>query len=83
MAMLTSTALVRDACACSIRKPRTLVYLAQHSRDDSGAVLIVQQEKTLGSAVSDYIDWIADGRGPHQRVMTQPRLRTDIGGLAR
>ena len=32
----------------------------------------------LRSAVSDYIDRIVDGRGPRQRVITQPRPGTDI-----
>ena len=32
----------------------------------------------LGSAVSDYIDRIVDGRGPRQRVITQPRPEPDI-----
>jgi hypothetical protein len=46
--------------------------------DDSGKVLIVQQEKLLKSAVSDYIDRIVDGRGLRQRVITQPRPNPDI-----
>jgi hypothetical protein len=46
--------------------------------DDSETVLIVQQEKLLRSAVSDYIDRIVDGRELHQRVITQPRPRTDF-----
>jgi hypothetical protein len=33
----------------------------------------------LRSAVSDYIDRIVDGRGPRQRVITQPRPNPDIG----
>jgi hypothetical protein len=35
--------------------------------------LIVQQEKLLGSAVSNYLDRIVDGCGLRQRVITQPR----------
>jgi hypothetical protein len=46
--------------------------------DDSGKVLIVQQEKLLKSAVSDYIDRIVDGRGLRQRVITQPRPKPDF-----
>jgi hypothetical protein len=46
--------------------------------DDSGKVLIVQQEKLLKSAVSDYIDRIVNRRGPRQRVITQPRPKGDI-----
>jgi hypothetical protein len=41
--------------------------------------LIVQQEKLLKSAVSDYIDRIVDRRGLHQCVITQPRPTTDVG----
>ncbi len=41
--------------------------------------LIVQQEKLLRSAVSDYIDRIVDGCGLRQRVITQPRPQADIG----
>jgi hypothetical protein len=37
--------------------------------------LIVQQEKLLRLAVSDYIDGIADRRGLRQRVITQPKTR--------
>ena len=40
--------------------------------------LIVQQEKLLRSAVSDYIDRIVDGRGLRQRVITQPRPNADF-----
>ena len=50
--------------------------------DDSGKVLIVQREKLLKSAVSDYIDRIVNRRGPSQRVITQPRPRADVGCLA-
>jgi hypothetical protein len=39
---------------------------------------IVQQEKMLKSAVSNYIDRIVGGRGLRQRVITQPRPTTDI-----
>jgi hypothetical protein len=39
---------------------------------------IVQQEKMLKSAVSDYIDRIVGGRGLRQRVITQPRPEADI-----
>jgi hypothetical protein len=39
--------------------------------------LIVQQDKLLKPAVSDYIDRIVDGRGLRQRVLTQPRPETD------
>jgi len=42
--------------------------------------LIVQQEKLLRSAVSDYIDRIVDGCGLRQRVITQPRPEGDILG---
>ena len=42
--------------------------------------LIVQQEKLLGSAVSNYLDRIVDGCGLRQRVITQPRPISDIGG---
>jgi hypothetical protein len=35
--------------------------------------LIVQQEKLLKLAVSDYSDRIVDGRGLRKRVITQPR----------
>ena len=35
----------------------------------------------LKSAVSDYIDRIVGGRGLRQRVITQPRPKSDIGGL--
>jgi hypothetical protein len=45
--------------------------------DDSETVLIVQQEKLLKSAVSNYIDRIAVGRRPRQRVITQPRPTAD------
>src|SRR4051812_40365445 len=38
---------------------------------------IVQQEKMLKSAVSDYIDRIVGGRGLRQRVITQPRPIAD------
>jgi hypothetical protein len=48
-------------------------------RDDSEAPLIVQQEKLLRSAVSDYIDRIVDGCGLRQRVITQPRPLADLG----
>ena len=41
--------------------------------------LIIQQEKLLRLAVSDYIDRIVDGRGLRQRVITQPRPLTDLG----
>src|ERR1700724_2046975 len=40
--------------------------------------LIVQQEKLLRSAVSDYIDRIVDGCGLRQRVITQPRPKRDV-----
>src|SRR3954465_14645833 len=43
---------------------------------------IVQQEKMLKSAVSDYIDRIVGGRGLRQRVITQPRPICDIDPLA-
>ena len=46
--------------------------------DDSGKVLIVQQEKLLKLAVSDHIDRIVDRRGPRLRVITQPRPKADI-----
>jgi hypothetical protein len=42
--------------------------------DGSETVLIVQQEKLLKLAVSDYVDRIVDGRGLRQRVITQPTL---------
>ena len=45
--------------------------------DDSGKVLIVQQEKLLKLAVSDHIDRIVDRRGPGLRVITQPRPKAD------
>jgi hypothetical protein len=51
--------------------------------DDSGKVLIVQQEKLLKSAVSDYIDRIVNRRGPRQRVITQPRPIADIEAARR
>ena len=35
----------------------------------------------LRSAVSDYIDRIVDGRGPRQRVITQPRPIAEVLGL--
>jgi hypothetical protein len=31
----------------------------------------------LRLALSDYIDWIVDGRGLRQRVITQPRPKAD------
>jgi hypothetical protein len=37
----------------------------------------------LKSAVSDYIDRIVNRRGPHQRVITQPRPICDIGRALR
>ena len=40
--------------------------------------LIVQQEQMLGSAASDYIDRIVDGRGLRQRVITQPRPEVEV-----
>jgi hypothetical protein len=40
--------------------------------------LIVQQEKLLGSAVSEHIDRIMDGRGLRQRVITQPRPKAGV-----
>ena len=40
--------------------------------------LIVQQEKLLKLAVSDYIDRIVDGRRLRQRVITQPRPVADF-----
>ena len=43
--------------------------------------LILQQEKLLTLAVSDYIDRIVDGRGLRQRVITQPRPGADILGF--
>jgi hypothetical protein len=43
--------------------------------------LIVQQEKLLRLAVSDYIDRIVDGRGRRQRVITQPRPEADIAAV--
>jgi hypothetical protein len=46
--------------------------------DDSEAALIVQQEKNLRSAASDYIDRIVDSRGLRQRVITQPRPKGDL-----
>jgi hypothetical protein len=46
--------------------------------DDSETVLIDQQQKIAQIGVSDYIDQIADCRGPRQRVITQPRPGTDI-----
>ena len=46
--------------------------------DDSETVLIVQQEKLLRSAVSDYICRIVDGRELHQRVITEPRPQPDV-----
>ena len=49
--------------------------------DDSGKVLIVQREKLLKSAVSDYIDRIVNRRGPRQRVITQPRPICDISWI--
>jgi hypothetical protein len=51
--------------------------------DDSGKVLIVQQEKLLKSAVSDYIDRIVNRRGPRQRAITQPRPEGDIRRITR
>ena len=45
--------------------------------------LIVQQEKLLRSAVSDYIDRIVDGCGLRQRVITQPRPGTEVALLAK
>jgi hypothetical protein len=49
-----------------------------------GWPLIIQQEKLLKLALSDYIDRIVDGRGLPQHVITQPRpisdmARPDIG----
>jgi hypothetical protein len=43
---------------------------------------IVQQEKMLKSAVSNYIDRIVGGRGLRQRVITQPRPEADIDAEA-
>ena len=43
-----------------------------------GRRLIVQQEKLLKLAVSDYIDRIVDGRRLRQRVITQPRPVADF-----
>jgi len=48
--------------------------IAQHApRGLRGGPLIVQQEKLLRLAVSDYIDRIVAGRGLRQHVITQPR----------
>lgn len=53
--------------------------IAQHApRGLRGGPLIVQQEKLLRLAVSDYIDRIVAGRGLRQHVITQPRPLSEV-----
>ncbi len=61
-------------------KLATARHRSSHGRDDSETVLIDQRKTMLKLAGSDYIDRIVDGRGPRQRIITQPRPFPDIEG---
>src|SRR6476659_5647214 len=64
----------RDPIACRSRVRPCPAFPTMTQR----RLPIVQQEKMLKSAVSDYIDRIVGGRGLRQRAITQPRPDSDI-----